>query len=58
MMTHQMAAAHNTIMKVAEQINRGCERMEYCGNYSAEAMALRREIAQARRFLRAIARDR
>jgi hypothetical protein len=27
------------------------------GNYSAEAMALRREIAQARRFLRAIARD-
>jgi hypothetical protein len=45
-------------MKVAEQINRGCERMEYCGNYSAEAMALRREIAQARRFLRAIARDR
>ena len=32
MMTHQMAAAHNTIMKVAEQINRGCERMEFCGD--------------------------
>jgi hypothetical protein len=28
------------------------------GNYSAEAIALRREVAEARRFLRAIARDR
>src|SRR5215469_5747479 len=32
MMTHQMAAAHNTIMKVGEQINRGCERMEFCSD--------------------------
>jgi hypothetical protein len=32
MMAHQMAAAHNTIMKVGEQVNRSCERMEFCSD--------------------------
>jgi hypothetical protein len=52
-----MHGGKSTGPRTAEGLARSRRANSKHGNYSAEAMALRREIAQARRFLRAIARD-